>query len=36
MKEYETNDTVGCLPVLTCLTALMGIISAPFCRILKG
>lgn len=36
MKENETNDTVCCLPVLTRLTALVGIISAPFCRILKG
>lgn len=35
MEENEANYTVGCLPVLACLTALMGIISAPFCWLLK-
>lgn len=35
MKEGKEKYTVGCLPVLACLTAFMGIISAPFCWILK-
>lgn len=35
MQKSEKKYAVGCLPVLACLTAFMGIISAPFCWILK-
>lgn len=35
MNGNEEKYTVGCQPVLACLTGFMGIISAPFCWILK-